>query len=62
MWRLKEQQQWQPPLSERREVEIGVVSVLPISYHQLRGPPSRGLRVFMIVQQGLSCLEDGVSL
>ena len=62
MLRQREQQQWQPPLSERREVELGVVSVLPISYHQLRGPQSRELRVVMVVQLGLSCLEDGVSL
>ena len=56
----REQQQWQPSLSEQREVELGVVSVLQISYHQLRGSPSRGLRVFMVVQLGLSCLEDGM--
>jgi len=62
MWRPKEQQQWQPPLSEQREVELGVVFVLQISYHQLRGPPSRGLRVFMVVQLLLPCLEDGVSI
>ena len=49
----REQQQWQSPLSEQREVELGVVSILPISYHQLRGLPSRGLRVIMVVQLGL---------
>ena len=41
---------------------LGVVSVLQINFHQLRGLPSRGLRVFMVVQLGLSCLEDDVLL
>ena len=62
MWRLREQQQWQSLLSEQREVELRVVFILQTSYHQLREPPSRGLRVFMVVQLGLSCLEDGVLL
>ena len=62
MLRQREQQQWQPPQCKWREVELGVVSVLLISYHQLKGPLSRVLRVIMVVHLGLSCLEDGMSL
>ena len=57
-----EQPQWQRPQIMLREEVLGVVLLLQISFNQQRGLHLSRLSAVMVVQLGLSWLEDGVLL